>query len=366
MSILSSTIRQTASHSPRSSALRLIQLQAQARALSASSPVHAASAPNATSATPSASGTGSASRYVRKTPVPSRTASSSTSGYAKASSTYTPRSTTSTYRKPASARAPAPAPTRSSAPADTFDDYVPDDFPLPPSEPQIDDYAHLSPSSPSSAPTPQASPPLTSLPGEGYQPLPTMEGSASSQGSSLGQGQGIQDWSTSFSGLSERPFDRETAEALLKPLSPQDVEIKPDGLLYLPEIKYRRTLNAAFGPGGWGLAPRGETHVGPRIVSREWGLVCLGRLVSVARGEQEYFDPSGVPTATEACKSNALMRCCKDLGIASELWDPTFIRVFKKDHCIEVFTEHAMTKKKKKLWRKRDSPKFDYPWKEGL
>lgn len=46
----------------------------------------------------------------------------------------------------------------------------------------------------------------------------------------------------------------------------------------------------------------------------------LLRLVAIARGEQEYFDPSGIPTATEACKSNALMRCCKDLGIASELW----------------------------------------------
>ncbi len=46
----------------------------------------------------------------------------------------------------------------------------------------------------------------------------------------------------------------------------------------------------------------------------------LHRLVAIARGEQEYFDPSGVATATEACKSNALMRCCKDLGIASELW----------------------------------------------
>ena len=44
------------------------------------------------------------------------------------------------------------------------------------------------------------------------------------------------------------------------------------------------------------------------------------RLVAIARGEQEYFDPHGIPTATEACKSNALMRCCKDLGIASELW----------------------------------------------
>ena len=110
-----------------------------------------------------------------------------------------------------------------------------------------------------------------------------------------------------------------------------------DGLIYLPEIKYRRVLNKAFGPGGWGLAPRSETHVGPKIVSREYALVCLGRsveailprevisdqyyrLVAIARGEQEYFDPNGIPTATEACKSNALMRCCKDLGIASELW----------------------------------------------
>lgn len=44
------------------------------------------------------------------------------------------------------------------------------------------------------------------------------------------------------------------------------------------------------------------------------------RLVSVSRGEQEYFDPSGLATASEGAKSNALMRCCKDLGIASELW----------------------------------------------
>ena len=42
--------------------------------------------------------------------------------------------------------------------------------------------------------------------------------------------------------------------------------------------------------------------------------------MAVARGEQEYFDPSGIATATEASKSNALMRCCKDLGVASELW----------------------------------------------
>ncbi len=72
----------------------------------------------------------------------------------------------------------------------------------------------------------------------------------------------------------------------------------------------------------------------------------ITRLVAIARGEQEYFDPSGIPTATEACKSNALMRCCKDLGIASELWDPRFIREFKSKYCVEVFAEHVTTKKK--------------------
>ena len=52
-----------------------------------------------------------------------------------------------------------------------------------------------------------------------------------------------------------------------------------DGLVYLPEIKYRRILNKAFGPGGWGLAPRSETNVGPTVVSREYALVYLGRCV---------------------------------------------------------------------------------------
>lgn len=90
--------------------------------------------------------------------------------------------------------------------------------------------------------------------------------------------------------------------------------------------------------------PRGPETIQKGILTREWGLVVGGRcvaqpscpgcatdsqtdprtglcrLVSVARGEQQYFDPSGLPTAAEACKSNALMRCCKDLGIAGELW----------------------------------------------
>lgn len=88
------------------------------------------------------------------------------------------------------------------------------------------------------------------------------------------------------------------------------------------------------------------------------------RLVSIARGEQDYFSPEGVATAAEGCKSNALMRCCKDLGIASELWDPRFIRKFKVEHSRDVWVEHVVSKKKTKIWiRKGDE--VSYPFKES-
>ena len=87
------------------------------------------------------------------------------------------------------------------------------------------------------------------------------------------------DWTSSFHGLSVEPFPKEAADILLKPLNPEDVEIKPDGIIYLPEIKYRRILNQAFGPGGWGLAPRGESIVTGKAVTREYALLAHGRYV---------------------------------------------------------------------------------------
>ncbi|KAJ9475366.1 Mitochondrial genome maintenance protein MGM101 [Pseudozyma hubeiensis] len=191
----------------------------------------------------------------------------------------------------------------------------------------------------------------------------TSSSSGSASSPSIPSSNVSEEWGTSFAGLGERSFSREAIDVLTAPVNEGDVEIKPDGLIYLPEIKYRRILNKAFGPGGWGMAPRSETNVGQGIVSREWVLICQGRFVATARGEQEFFKPSGVPTASEGAKSNALMRCCKDLGISSELWDPRFIRQFRKKHCVEVWAQDT-TGKKKKLWRRKDDPAFEYPWKE--
>ncbi|KAK3316493.1 NONE-like protein [Apodospora peruviana] len=175
------------------------------------------------------------------------------------------------------------------------------------------------------------------------------------------------DWSSSYHGLATTPFTPETAAILMAPINPDDVEMKPDGIIYLPEIKYRRILNVAFGPGGWGLAPRGDLIVADKVVTREYALVVNGRFVAQARGECNFFSEEQIPTAGEGCKSNALMRCCKDLGIASELWDPRFIRTFKKTHCHEVWVEHVVTKKKKQIWLRKDcDPSYPFAISKGF
>lgn len=76
---------------------------------------------------------------------------------------------------------------------------------------------------------------------------------------------------------------------LLAPVNNDDVEVKPDGIVYLPEIKYRRILNQAFGPGAWGLAPRGETIVTSTAVTREYALVALGRLIILPKKPRYIF-----------------------------------------------------------------------------
>lgn len=109
--------------------------------------------------------------------------------------------------------------------------------------------------------------------------LPDLTSGLSDQPIILDEGARQVDWARSFHGLSTEAFPKEAAEILLQPIPNEDIEVKPDGVLYLPEIKYRRILNKAFGPGGWGLAPRSETIVTAKAVTREYALVVLGRYV---------------------------------------------------------------------------------------
>jgi hypothetical protein len=57
------------------------------------------------------------------------------------------------------------------------------------------------------------------------------------------------------------------------------------------------------------------------------------------------------------------MRCCKDLGIASELWDPRFIKRFMNEMGREIMVEHQMTKKRRKHFMRKDD-ELKFPFKE--
>lgn len=43
--------------------------------------------------------------------------------------------------------------------------------------------------------------------------------------------------------------------------------------------------------------------------------------------------------------------------------DPRFIRKFKREYCVDAFAEHVVTKRVRKLWRRKDD-EFEYPFKE--
>jgi genome maintenance protein MGM101 len=86
--------------------------------------------------------------------------------------------------------------------------------------------------------------------------------------------------------------------------------------------------------------------------------------IAQAQGESTFFSAESIPASVEACKSNALMRCSKDIGIASELWDPVFIRGFRKTYAEQIWCEHVVNKTKRLLWTKKGVP-VGYPFKKS-
>ena len=82
-----------------------------------------------------------------------------------------------------------------------------------------------------------------------------------------------------------------------------------------------------------------------------------GQFIAYAVGGAEYRETNqrmNWSDVLETVKSNALMRLCKDLGIASECWNKRFSESFKVSHCFKVFRQGA----NKPQWRLIDSEPF--------
>lgn len=151
-------------------------------------------------------------------------------------------------------------------------------------------------------------------------------------------------------------------------VNPDAVEIRPDGLIYLPWMEYVTRLKKAFDM-RWAIVPKGMPKVGPDQRSILWGfyLIIDGRLAGFAIGEQEYYPNNPVMNWSDACeaaKSNALMRLCKGIGIALELWQPSFIEKWKKKYA-ETYQDRDRRGNDVTRWRKKgEKPKEEPKQKE--
>jgi len=155
-------------------------------------------------------------------------------------------------------------------------------------------------------------------------------------------------------------LSKQQREILYAKVKDEDVEIRADGIIYLPWMEYVSRLREAFGM-EWAIVPHGEPKINPDKDGILWAffLMVKGKICGYSIGEQQYFPNNKTMTWGDACegaKSNALMRLCKGIGISLELWRPSFVKAWIKAHAETYLDPKGKTDQwghVKKLWRKK-------------
>jgi len=149
-----------------------------------------------------------------------------------------------------------------------------------------------------------------------------------------------------------------------EPIDEMNIEIRPDGLIYPPQVFWRDKLNQTFGRGQWALIKHKSAKDPERDkVYYDGSLIVRNCFVARASGEAEYHISNPMQSwasVEEAAKSDCLGRCCKDLGIFKELWQPNFVRNWIKKYGVKVFIEVEKNgaKKTSVSWRRIDSEPY--------
>lgn len=177
-------------------------------------------------------------------------------------------------------------------------------------------------------------------------------------------GEAIEDF-RGYAGVATVTLDANSAAKLSAILPDEAHDILPTGEVYVAQVHYRRLLNEVFGPGGWAMVPRGPFSMQGNTITREYALVGPGgRFISEAIGEADYQPNNprmSYASACEAAKSNALTRCCKDIGIASECWDRRWCEQWISHHAVKVWRAEQRRRDGKQgefQWRRKDAQPF--------
>lgn len=102
-----------------------------------------------------------------------------------------------------------------------------------------------------------------------------------------------------------------------------------DGVIYAEWVHYQRVLDDAFGIGGWRLVPKTGVHVRTEGNTVTWSGALFVRIpgspkfhfVKEAKGGCQLHQKMNPADAAEGAQSDCLTKCCKKLGIFSELYE---------------------------------------------
>lgn len=148
---------------------------------------------------------------------------------------------------------------------------------------------------------------------------------------------------------------------LSAPPDPNIVEIRPDGIVYVPWNEVANRLDAGLGIGQWSLVPDGKPMIQDGYCCWQFDLWVHGQWVTTAIGEhpEHKFSKMSLANRAESAKSDALVKCSKSLGIFRELWSPGWRMAWQEKHAIRVWalqTERSTAGQW--LWRRNDRPPF--------
>ena len=134
--------------------------------------------------------------------------------------------------------------------------------------------------------------------------------------------------------VSKLQFTEAEQKILFEPFDDDDLDIKPNGVVYAPWVSFKKRLRSAF-KGADMILPHGlpRPSMDGKLIIWPHYLFVKGHLVNYAIGECPYHPNNPQMShgdAVEGSKSNAIMRCCKGIGVGLELWDRKFTEKWKE------------------------------------
>lgn len=145
-------------------------------------------------------------------------------------------------------------------------------------------------------------------------------------------------------------------KALRRNVDPLVVEVKPQGIIFVPWVKTAEVFDEVFRPGQWALVPLAKPMVQDNTVYAHQALFVGGKYVGEAIGEQAFqlgFHKLTYATAYEGAVSDAITRLSKRLGIFRELWDRRWVKNWLDEYAVRV---EVNDRGKKWVWRRKDDP----------